>query len=94
MSEYELFDPDYRWKKKTVSDFVARQLLVQVYEKGRLVYNFPPLDDVRTYCAQQVDTLWEEVLRFEYPHNYYVDLSEKLWNEKQRLIASCRDINN
>ena len=94
LSEYELFDPDYKWKKKTVSGFVARQLLVPVYEKGRLVYNFPALGDVRAYCAQQVDTLWEEVLRFEYPHNYYVDLSEKLWNEKQRLIASCRDKNN
>mgnify|MGYP004470404893 CR=1 FL=1 len=94
LSEYELFDPDYRWKKKTVSNFVARRLLVPVYEKGKLVYKFPSLADTRAYCAQQVDTLWEEVLRFEYPHNYYVDLSEKLWNEKQRLIASCREQNN
>lgn len=92
MSEYELFDPDYRWKKKTVTDFVARQLLVRIYDSGKLVYDFPTLAETRAYCAEQVDTLWEEVLRFEYPHNYYVDMSEKLWNEKQRLIAECRDV--
>ncbi len=84
--EYELFDPDYTWKKKTVSDFVARQLLVPIFDKGNLVYSFPTTEQIRNYCAEQIDTLWEEVLRFEYPHNYYVDLSQKLWNIKQKLI--------
>ncbi|MBQ7638037.1 MAG: nicotinate phosphoribosyltransferase [Clostridia bacterium] len=85
---YELFDPDYTWKRKTVSEFVARQLLVKIFENGELVYKFPRTDKIRSYCAEQIDTLWEEVLRFEYPHNYYVDLSQKLWNEKQKLIDS------
>ena len=43
---------------------------------------------MKTYCAQQVDTLWEEVLRFENPHNYYVDLSQMLWDEKKSIIDS------
>lgn len=89
-SEYELFDPDYSWKRKTVSNFVARQLLVPVFEKGNRVYTSPALADIRSYCAEQVDTLWEEVLRFEYPHNYYVDLSQPLWEEKQKLIEEAR----
>ena len=91
MTEYELFDPDYSWKRKTVTNFVARQLLVPLFEKGRCVYTSPDIADIRTYCAEQVDSLWEEVLRFEYPHNYYVDLSERLWNEKQRLIKESRN---
>lgn len=84
--EYELFDPDYTWKKKTVTDFVARQLLVPVFIAGELIYDFPSPENTRNYCAEQIDTLWEEVLRFEYPHNYYVDLSQNLWNQKQVLI--------
>lgn len=91
MDEYELFDPDYSWKRKTVTNFVARQLLIPVFEKGKCVYTSPEVSDIRTYCAEQVDTLWEEVLRFEYPHNYYVDLSETLWTEKQRLIKESRN---
>ncbi len=86
LSEYELFDPDYTWKTKTVDNFVARQLLEPVFVEGRCVYQSPNVTDIRAYCAEQVDTLWEEVLRFEYPHNYYVDLSRSLWEEKQRLI--------
>lgn len=87
--EYELFDPDYTWKRKTVTDFVARQLLVPIFSKGKLVYNFPSTDSIKNYCAEQIDTLWEEVVRFEYPHNYYVDLSQRLWNAKQSMIDDC-----
>ena len=86
MSEYELFDPDYTWKTKTVDNFVARQLLERIFVDGKCVYNSPDVSEIRAYCAEQVDTLWEEVLRFEYPHNYYVDLSKALWEEKQKLI--------
>ncbi len=85
---YELFDPDYTWKRKKVSGFVARQLLVPVFEEGKPVYKSPGLDEIRLYCAEQVDSLWEEVLRFEFPHNYYVDLSQKLWNVRQNMIMN------
>lgn len=88
-NEYELFDPDYTWKKKSVSNFVARQLLVKIFDNGKLIYSFPSPKEIRNYCAEQIDTLWEEVVRFEYPHNYYVDLSQKLWNKKHELIDEC-----
>ncbi|MBR1811473.1 MAG: nicotinate phosphoribosyltransferase [Clostridia bacterium] len=94
LREYHLFDPDYTWKRKTVTNFVARQLLTPLFENGKCVYKFPPLPEIRYYCAQQVDALWEEVLRFEYPHNYYVDLSQKLWNIKNDLISSMRGENS
>ena len=86
-SSYELFDPDYTRKRKTVDNFVARQLLVPIFINGECIYKFPSLDDIRSYCAEQVDALWEEVLRFENPHGYYVDMSQDLWEIRQELIT-------
>lgn len=83
-----IFDPDFTWKKKRITDFTARELQVQIFRGGELVYEKPSLEEIRAYCAQQLDTLWDEVLRFENPHNYYVDLSKKLWNIKQELLGS------
>ena len=84
---YELFDPDFTWKRKIVENYVAKPLTVQLFKDGECVYKCPPLDEVKKHCAEQIDTLWDEVLRFDNPHNYYVDLSQKLWDEKQRLLA-------
>ena len=82
----EICDPDATWKKKVLTDFTARELLVPVFRGGELVYQKPSLDEIRTYCAGQLATLWPEVLRFDYPHNYYVDLSEKLLKIKLELL--------
>jgi len=81
-----IFDPFATWKKKTVYNFTAKPLLVPVFLNGKKVYESPALKDIRDYCAQQVDTLWDEVKRFDNPHGYYVDLSEKLWNIQQELL--------
>ena len=82
----ELFDPDATWKRKTLSNFQAVELLVPVFRSGELVYSLPSIEDSRDYCARQVDLLWDEVKRFEFPHNYYVDLSSRLWQIKQDLL--------
>jgi hypothetical protein len=82
----ELFDPNATWKRKTVTDFVARPLLVPIFLNGELVYDVPTIEESRAYCARQVDSLWDEVKRFENPHTYYVDLSQKLWDIKQELL--------
>lgn len=84
--DLEIFDPEATWKTKTVYNFEAKELLVPVFQKGKLVYDLPTLEQIRSYCAQQVDTLWDEVKRFDYPHNYYVDLSQKLWDIKYGLL--------
>ena len=83
---YSLFDPDFTWKRKTVDNFVAREMLVPVFKDGECVYNMPSLEDIRAYCNEQVSSLWEEVIRFENPHRYYVDFSGKLWGVKQSMI--------
>ena len=86
----ELFDPQATWKRKTYTDFVIRELQVPVFRNGQLVYRRPGLNEIQDYCRTQVDTLWDEVKRFENPHNYYVDLSQKLWDIKQALLRSQR----
>ncbi|MCR4925546.1 MAG: nicotinate phosphoribosyltransferase [Clostridiales bacterium] len=88
---YKLFDPEFTWKSKIVENFVARPLLVKIFEKGKLIYNSPSLEDIRSYCSEQVATLWDEVTRFENPHNYYVDLSQRLWDEKNKLVSENSD---
>ncbi len=83
---YEIFDPEHIWKRKTLTNFRAVPLLVPLFKNGECVYESPSVEDIRTYCKEQMDTIWDEVLRFENPHKYYVDLSQKLWDEKQRLL--------
>ena len=83
---YEIFDPEYTWKRKIVTNFVAKKLQVKIFENGKQVYESPEVKDIAKYRAEQVDSLWDEVKRFENPHTYYVDLSEDLWNLKNELI--------
>ncbi|MGN0641535.1 MAG: nicotinate phosphoribosyltransferase [Huintestinicola sp.] len=83
---YEIFDPEHPYKKKTVTDFTAKRLLVQVFDKGKCVYTSPSAAEIRDYCSKQIDTLWDEVRRFENPHEYYVDLSLRLWEKKNDLL--------
>lgn len=83
-----IFDPDATWKRKRVYNFTARELQVPVFRGGELVYKLPSLEEIRTYCAEQVETLWEEVKRFDNPQTYYVDLSQKLWDVKYGLLKS------
>ena len=84
---YTLFDPDHIWKKKTISNYRAVPLQQPLFQNGVCVYQSPSIEDIRSYCLKQIDTLWDEVLRFENPHRYYVDLSQALWDEKERLLA-------
>ena len=81
-----IFDPNDIWKKKTLTNFRAEKLQVQIFKKGVQCYTAPSLEEIRSYSAAQMDTLWDEIKRFEYPHTYYVDLSQKLWETKQRLM--------
>ncbi len=85
-SNYEIFDPDVLWKRKTVSNFYARNLREQIFDKGKMVYDMPKLEEIRQYCKEQLNTLWEEILRFENPHEYYVDLSCELWKLKNNML--------
>ncbi|MDF2873588.1 MAG: pncB2 [Sporomusa sp.] len=83
---YVIFDPVHTWKRKTVSGFFAKKLLTKIFDKGKCVYENPDLKTIQGYCQEQVGTLWDEVLRFENPHNYYVDLSQALWDVREKLL--------
>ena len=83
-----IFDPDATWKTKRVYNFTARELQVPVFKDGKLVYKLPSLEEIRAYCLSQVDTLWDEVKRFDNPQTYFVDLSQKLWDIKYDLLKS------
>ena len=84
--DMEIFDPEATWKTKTVYNFTAKELQVPIFKNGELVYKLPTLEQIRTYCIEQVDSLWDEVKRFDNPHSYYVDLSQKLWDIKYGLL--------
>ena len=83
-----IFDPEATWKQKTVYNFTAKELQVPIFKNGELVYQSPSLKEIREYCRAQVDTLWDEVKRFDNPHAYYVDLSQKLWDIKYTLLKN------
>ena len=84
----ELFHPEETWKRKTITDFTAEPLLVPIFRAGKRVYDSPSIEEIRAFCQAQIDRQWDEVKRFENPHTYYVDLSQKLWDIKQALLKS------
>ncbi len=83
---YEIFDPDHTYKRKTLEHFSAVRLMEQIFDDGKCIYERPSADDIREYCSAQLETIWDEVKRFENPHKYYVDLSQKLWDKKNELL--------
>ena len=86
-----IFDPHATWKKKTVYDFNAQELLVPIFLNGKRVYECPSLQEIQDYCREQVDKFWDEIKRFDNPQTYYVDLSDKLWQIQQDLLHSSND---
>ena len=87
---YEIFDPDNSWKSKVLENYTAREIMVQIFKGGKLVYDKPAIGEIRAYCTKELDSLWDSVKRFENPHNYYVDLSPKLWKIKDDILRSYR----
>ena len=85
---YTIFDPNAIWKKKELTDYYVKDLRVQLFDKGKCIYESPDIEDIKAYCAGEIKTLWSETLRFENPQTYYVDLSKDLWEIKHDLINS------
>ena len=86
-----IFDQQVTWKTKELTNFNVRELQVPIFKDGKCVYDMPTLDEIKDYCAKEIDLLWDEVKRFENPHTYYVDLSEKLWNIKKDLLSRFKN---
>lgn len=86
---YTIFDPQNPWKKKTLKNFRAVKIRKKIFSNGKLCYNLPDVEKIRKYCREQMESLWDEVKRLDDAHVYYVDLSEKLWEQKQNLLSKC-----
>lgn len=87
---YEIFDPQNTWKRKVIENFKAVDIRKQYIRNGNLVETLPDIKEIKAHCEKQYDTLWEEVTRFENPHTYYVDLSQKLWDIKNELLNKSK----
>lgn len=86
----EIFDPEHTWKRKVLENFTAEELLVPIFRGGELVYELPTLAQIREHCRREIEGMWEEVKRFTNPHNYYVDLSQRLWDVKNDLLNKSK----
>lgn len=87
-----IYHPMNKWKNKVfpAGTYEIRALLIPVFINGKLVYEVPSLQEVRAYCASQLDTLWDEIKRFSNPQEYYVDLTEDLLDLKLSMIGDKR----
>jgi len=86
-----MFDPIETWKKKIVTDFRAKELLVPIFENGKLVYECPSLEEIKEHCRRDLNTFWDEYKRLKNPHGYHVDLSKKLFDAKQELLNKAAE---
>lgn len=83
---YEIFDPNDTWKKKTLTNYTVKELQVKVFENGELIYKMPELKKIADYSKKDLTTIWDEVKRLNNPQKYYVDLSKKLYDLKNDML--------
>jgi nicotinate phosphoribosyltransferase len=90
----EIFDPEHTWKRKLMENFTATELLVPIFKNGQLIYDLPTIKEIRRHCEEEIEGMWDEVRRFTNPHNYYVDLSQQLWDIKHDMLKANGSKNN
>ncbi|MDY4079431.1 MAG: nicotinate phosphoribosyltransferase [Clostridium sp.] len=88
----EIFNPVHTWKRKKITNYYTKDLLVPIFEKGKLVYNNPTVLEIKEFAKKECKKFWPEILRFENPHTYYVDLSNELWSIKQKLLHESTNL--
>jgi len=83
-----IFDPQATWKKTTLEagTYTMRELLVPIFRKGECIYESPSVMEIAAYCRQEKETLWDETKRLFNPHRVYVDLSQSLYDLKQKIL--------
>jgi nicotinate phosphoribosyltransferase len=89
--DLDIFHPIETWKKKRVTNYYLKELMVKIFDKGHQIYESPSVLEIKNFSRDQSQRMWPEILRFENPHTYYVDLSKKLWELKQDLLHKCID---
>ncbi len=88
-----LFDPLEPWKKTKLKGgtYTLRPIMEKIFEKGRCCYTSPKVMDIRAYCQQELNTLWDETKRLVNPHEVYVDLSQRLYDIKIDLLEKVSE---
>ncbi len=89
--EITIFDPLAPWKRKTLTNYKVRELHHKIFDQGKLVYQLPSVLESAQYCKEELESLWPEVKRLRFPHKYYVDLSQELYDLKNDLLAQKRN---
>lgn len=84
--KYTIFHPIHTWKRRTLKNYYKKKLLTQIYDKGKLIYNLPTLEEIKEKKESELETFWEEMKRLDNPSEYIVDLSENLWKVKDTLL--------
>lgn len=90
LTEIKMFHPTYTYIKKTVRDFDAIPLLVDIFKDGKQVYELPALMDIQAYARKEFDKLWDEYKRVLNPQHYPVDFAKDVWQDKMDLIDQMR----
>ena len=90
LEELEMFHPTYTYINKTVKNFDAVPLLVDIFQEGNLVYAQPTLTEIQAYARKEFDKLWDEYKRVLNPQDYPVDLARDIWQDKMDLIDQMR----
>ena len=88
--EYTLFSPICEWKKTTLKNFYVRELQEPIFINGKQVYEISSVNDRREYCCNEFNTIYPEIKRLNNPHEYYVDLSKKLYDLKNKMINDIK----
>lgn len=91
-NNYIIFDPVNPWKKKTLNNYYVKELQNQIFKNGQLIYKSPSLKEIAEYSAKELSTFWDEIKRIVKPHKYYVDLSEKLWQLKNKMLKNIEQL--
>lgn len=88
-----IFHPKETWKRTTFTDYRIRPLTEQVLRGGELVRPLPTLADICAYAEREKESFWDEYKRPDNPHVYKVDLSQQLFDIKNKLISEIRESN-
>lgn len=88
--ELFMFHPQYTYINKTVTDFIARPLLIDIFKDGKRVYEQPTLEEIRKYSKEKRAEQYEEHRRLLNPEKYPVDLSQELYDLKIDTISHFR----
>lgn len=84
--KYEIFDPNNTWKRKVLTNYTVKELQEKIFEDGKFIYKKKDLKEIAEYSKKDLSTIWDEVKRLNNPQKYYVDLSQKLYDLKNKML--------